>query len=132
MIDYVIATNGFRSLIHLCDVVRTAACGTHVDVRTTLAPAPALLLVKTMRRPKSLEAAVDHFGRIGLVRPAIAPPTWEQAWAKTHKQAKAHVIRHRAGDACSRHSICTVVRDGRVPLISFAGHHGRPDFVPRP
>lgn len=92
MIDYVTITTGYRSLIYSCEVVRTFACGDHLGVRTALGPAPPLLQAKTFRRPKSLEAAVNHFSRIGLVRPGIAISTWEQAWAKTYKQARAHVL----------------------------------------
>ena len=85
-----------------------------------MVPAPALLLVETLGRPKSLEAAVDHFSRIGLVRPGIALPTWEQAWAKTHKQAKAHALAHRVPEIDAYGKELGIEQETLVAAIGYA------------
>ena len=58
LIDYVVITQGFRSFIGSCEVVREVPCATHLGVRTTLVPNPADIEVQTLRKPRSLENAI--------------------------------------------------------------------------
>ena len=75
--------------------MREVPCGTRLGVRTTLEADPAHLRVNTLRRPKPLAAVVDHFNKGGLVTFGCPVLPWEEAWGKTHRRAKAHVLANR-------------------------------------
>ena len=82
LIDYVIITQGFRSFIGSCEVVREVPCGTDLGVRTTLVPNPADIEAQTLRKPKSLENTIDHFREEGLLTPGRPVPA---GWWHTGK-----------------------------------------------
>lgn len=58
VIDYVVYIRGWGHLVHSCEVVRSVPCGTHVGVRTTFVDNAEGVFVTTLRKPKSLHAAV--------------------------------------------------------------------------
>ena len=94
LIEHVIIAKGYRNIVKTCEVVREAPCGTHLGVRPTLAADPANIHAKTLPRPKSLEAAVDHSKAKDLVTPGCPVPSWGRAWPKTNRRARAHVLAH--------------------------------------
>ena len=75
LIDYLIITQGYRSFIASCGIVREVPCGTHFGVRTTLVPNPADIVVQTLPKPKSLEQAIEHFREKGLLTPGREVPS---------------------------------------------------------
>ena len=60
-LDYIIVPTTHKAIIATCEVVRCTPCGTHLGVRTTLHAEPASVMVNDLRRPLSIEPAVDHF-----------------------------------------------------------------------
>ena len=83
LIDYVVITQGYRSFIGSCETVIEVPCGTHLGVRTTLAPSPADIEFQTLREPKN------------LLTPGRQVPSWDEAYQKTKRRAKAHVMGNR-------------------------------------
>ena len=50
-----------------------------LGVRVTLAHDPANIEVKTLRKPKTLDSAIDHLRVKGLLTPGRAVPSCEEA-----------------------------------------------------
>ena len=99
MIDYVIATQGYRSLIQTCEVVREVPCGTHMGVRTNLVPEPASSRVNALRRPQYLEAVVDFFFSKKDFRYAGRPGAQLGAsLGESRARPKAHVHANRVDE----------------------------------
>ena len=88
LIDYVIVTQGYRSIIQTCEVVREAPCGTHMGVRTTLVSDPASIRANTLRRPQSLESAVDFFSKKDLVTLAARYPVGSRLGGRPMSEPK--------------------------------------------
>ena len=95
VIDYIVCTKGWGHLVQSCEVVRSAPCGTHVGVRTTFVPNAEDVIVKNLRKPKSLQAAVAYFKGKDMVDLDYPIPSWEVAESRTEAAAKKHVLEHR-------------------------------------
>ena len=83
VIDYIVCTKGWGHFVQSCEVVRSVPCGTHVGVRTTFVPDVEDVVVASLRKPKTLEAAVAYFTGVSIVDPDYQIPSWEVACGRT-------------------------------------------------
>lgn len=88
-------TQGYRSIIRTCEVVREVPCGAHMGFRTTLVSDPASSRTNTFRRPQPIESAVDFFSKKDLGRARRTRTQLGAGMAKTNLRAKAHVLANR-------------------------------------
>ena len=95
VIDYIVCTKGWGHLVQSCEVVRSVPCGTHVGVRTTFVPNAEDVVVTSLRKPKTLDAAVAYFTAKSMVDPHYQIPSWEVACGRTEAAARQHVLDHR-------------------------------------